>query len=295
MARMTQRQRKRMKLQREAAQKAFQRRGEVRREMGAPLPPVAEREESPQERHRREQHEREAERIRARRAEHDLPAGKVWAMADASVGRMGDLCAKLRAAGVPHFRAQDEVQQVLPDGRRRRLRVPVVARTVFVGVDSRNHIARLQETFPWLAERVPGQRYGRLDEGQHAGALRTRYDDVAIGETVPVPAAEFPWLVDHVERIEARDAAGNVSLVPATVPAAEMQRFAETLIGSAPVEDRASPFELGETVRVADGPFAAFNATVEAVNLDRAELEVAVHIFGRATPVKLGFGQVERV
>ena len=59
-------------------------------------------------------------------------------------------------------------------------------------------------------------------------------------------------------------------------------------------EENEVPFFVGETVKVTDGPFSSFQGTIEAVDNERKKLTVSVKIFGRKTPMELGFTQVEK-
>jgi transcriptional antiterminator NusG len=59
-------------------------------------------------------------------------------------------------------------------------------------------------------------------------------------------------------------------------------------------EDIVIPFVVGESVKVADGPFTGFDAVIEEINNEKKKLKVSVKIFGRKTPLELGFMQVEK-
>lgn len=63
---------------------------------------------------------------------------------------------------------------------------------------------------------------------------------------------------------------------------------------AAPKQRAKVDYEIGDAVKVLEGPFASFNGTVEELDFDRSRVKVSVSIFGRATPVELEFDQVER-
>ena len=60
-------------------------------------------------------------------------------------------------------------------------------------------------------------------------------------------------------------------------------------------EDIMIPFEIGESIKVTDGPFSGFDAVIEDINNEKKKLKVMVKIFGRKTPLELGFMQVEKL
>ena len=76
--------------------------------------------------------------------------------------------------------------------------------------------------------------------------------------------------------------------------AARMLNSKEEAAASAPRQQVKVDYEIGDSVKVLDGPFASFNGVVEELDFDKSKVKVSVSIFGRATPVELDFEQVER-
>lgn len=82
---------------------------------------------------------------------------------------------------------------------------------------------------------------------------------------------------------------------PAPISAKEVEKILSQMEEGVEKPKPKILFEVGETVRVKEGPFADFNGTVEDVNYEKSKVRVSVTIFGRATPVELDFSQVEKI
>ena len=104
-------------------------------------------------------------------------------------------------------------------------------------------------------------------------------------------------LTDEVfcwSRTRRRSPASWVDSKPVPITEAEAQRILNQVQEGVERPKPSVTFEIGEAIRVSDGPFASFNGFVQEVDEERARLKVEVSIFGRAVPVDLEFGQVEK-
>jgi transcriptional antiterminator NusG len=130
--------------------------------------------------------------------------------------------------------------------------------------------------------------------------------EIKSGRKVTVPRKQFPGYI-LVRMYMTDDSWGVVRNTPGvtgfvgsgTKPTPLSRREVERILGVRKDEEKKAPrfkpdWEVGETVRVIDGPFADFNGVIEDINLDQSKVRVLVDIFGRETPVELNFDQIQK-
>lgn len=88
---------------------------------------------------------------------------------------------------------------------------------------------------------------------------------------------------------------GGKSNKPTPIPPHEVDKIMQQMQDGIEKPRPKVLYEVGEMVRIKDGPFTDFNGNIEDVNYEKSKVHVSVTIFGRATPVELEFGQVEKV
>jgi len=130
--------------------------------------------------------------------------------------------------------------------------------------------------------------------------------EIKSGRKVTVPKKQFPgyllvrmYMTDDSWSV-VRNTPGVTGFVgSANKPTPLSRREVERILGVRKDEEKKAPrfkpdWEVGETVRVIDGPFADFNGVIEDINLDQSKVRVLVDIFGRETPVELSFEQIQK-
>ncbi|VAX17463.1 Transcription antitermination protein NusG [hydrothermal vent metagenome] len=82
---------------------------------------------------------------------------------------------------------------------------------------------------------------------------------------------------------------------PTPLKPEEVERIKDQLTGASEKPKPKYTFDVGESIRVNDGPFANFTGVLDEVNMERAKVKVMISVFGRATPVELEFSQIEKI
>ena len=137
---------------------------------------------------------------------------------------------------------------------------------------------------------VPTEEVMEMKNGQRRTAERKFFPGYVFVEMV---MDDESWhLVKHTNKVTGF--VGGAKNRPAPISEAEVQKIVSQMQDGADKPRHKVEFMAGELVRVKEGPFTDFNGTVEEVNYEKSKVRVSVTIFGRATPVELEFGQIEK-
>ena len=137
---------------------------------------------------------------------------------------------------------------------------------------------------------VPTEEVVEMKNGQRRTAERKFFPGYVFVEMV---MDDDTWhLVKHTNKVTGF--VGGAKNRPAPISEAEVQKIVSQMQDGADKPRHKVEFMVGELVRVKEGPFTDFNGSVEEVNYEKSKVRVSVTIFGRATPVELEFGQIEK-
>ena len=149
--------------------------------------------------------------------------------------------------------------------------------------------AGMQEKFGRIL--VPTEEVVELRNGKKAVTERRFFPGYVL---VEMEMADDTWhLVKHTNKVTGF--VGGARNRPTPISEAEVMKIVNQMQEGIEKPRPKVEWSVGEIVRVKEGPFTDFNGAVEDVNYDKSKVRVSVTIFGRATPVELDFGQVEKV
>ncbi|NBW46382.1 MAG: transcription termination/antitermination protein NusG [Betaproteobacteria bacterium] len=138
---------------------------------------------------------------------------------------------------------------------------------------------------------VPTEEVVEMKGGQRTISERRFFPGYVL---VEMDMADETWhLVKNTAKVTGF--LGGSGSRPAPISEKEVQKIMDQMQEGVEKPKPKTLFEIGEMVRVREGPFTDFNGNVEEVNYEKSRLRVSVTIFGRATPVELEFGQVEKL